>query len=67
MHLQWLDWIVVAACLLICFAPALLLGRRAGHGARLWRRSGVMTDRGQIPVASRMADEQSAGKLFHDW
>jgi hypothetical protein len=35
MHLQWLDWIVVAACLLICFAPALLFGRRAGHGVLL--------------------------------
>ncbi len=29
MQLGWLDWIVAAACLLICFAPALFFGRRA--------------------------------------
>jgi SSS family solute:Na+ symporter len=31
MQLQWLDWIVVAVCLLVCFAPALFFGRRAGQ------------------------------------
>jgi SSS family solute:Na+ symporter len=31
MQLQLLDWIVAAVCLLICFAPALLFGRRAGR------------------------------------
>ena len=30
MHLQLLDWIIVALSLLICFVPALFLGRRAG-------------------------------------
>ena len=31
MQLQWLDWIVAGVCLLICFAPALFFGRRAGQ------------------------------------
>ena len=31
MQLQWLDWVVAAACLLICFAPALFFGRRASQ------------------------------------
>ena len=31
MQLQLLDWIIVAGCLLICFGPALLFGRRAGQ------------------------------------
>src|SRR5215213_4780223 len=30
MQLQPLDWIIVAASLLICFVPALFLGKRAG-------------------------------------
>ena len=30
MHLQLLDWIIVAVILVICFAPAVFLGRRAG-------------------------------------
>jgi solute:Na+ symporter, SSS family len=29
MQLQWLDWVIAAICLLICFAPALFFGRRA--------------------------------------
>jgi solute:Na+ symporter, SSS family len=29
-HLQFIDWIIVAASLLICFAPALFFGKRAG-------------------------------------
>jgi solute:Na+ symporter, SSS family len=29
-HLQLVDWIIVAAALLICFAPALFFGKRAG-------------------------------------
>ena len=29
MQLQLLDWVIAAACLLICFAPALFFGRRA--------------------------------------
>jgi Na+/proline symporter len=30
MQLQAIDWIIAAICLLICFAPALFMGRRAG-------------------------------------
>lgn len=30
MKLQLLDWIIIAASLLICFTPALFLGKRAG-------------------------------------
>src|ERR671921_85546 len=29
MQLQLIDWIVIAVCLLVCFAPALFFGRRA--------------------------------------
>jgi solute:Na+ symporter, SSS family len=31
MHLQPIDWLIVAVSLLICFVPALFLGRRAGQ------------------------------------
>jgi Na+/proline symporter len=31
MQLQWLDWVVAGACLLVCFAPALFFGRRSGQ------------------------------------
>ena len=31
MHLQIIDWIIVAVILVICFAPALFMGRRAGR------------------------------------
>src|SRR3974390_2379015 len=30
MHLQVIDWLIVALTLLICFAPALFFGKRAG-------------------------------------
>ena len=30
MHLQLVDWLIVAASLLICFVPALFFGKRAG-------------------------------------
>jgi solute:Na+ symporter, SSS family len=30
MHLQIIDWVIVAIILIICFAPALFMGRRAG-------------------------------------
>jgi SSS family solute:Na+ symporter len=30
MHLQLIDWIIVAASLIVCFFPALFFGRRAG-------------------------------------
>jgi Na+/proline symporter len=31
MQLQIVDWIIIAGTLLVCFAPALLLGKRAGR------------------------------------
>jgi len=31
MHLQLIDWIIVAASLLVCFVPALFFGKRAGQ------------------------------------
>jgi Na+/proline symporter len=31
MHLQPIDWLIVAASLLVCFVPALFLARRAGR------------------------------------
>ncbi len=31
MHLQLVDWIIVAVSLLICFVPALFFGKRAGQ------------------------------------
>jgi solute:Na+ symporter, SSS family len=31
MQLQWIDWVVVVCCLLLCFAPALFFGRRASR------------------------------------
>lgn len=30
MHLQLVDWLIVAATLLVCFGPALFFGKRAG-------------------------------------
>lgn len=30
MQLQPLDWAIAAACLLVCFVPALFFGKRAG-------------------------------------
>ena len=40
MQLQWLDWIVARRCLLICFAPALFFGRRAGQSTSEFFASG---------------------------
>lgn len=31
MHLQLIDWVIVAVSLLICFVPALFFGKRAGQ------------------------------------
>src|SRR5258705_13938101 len=31
MHLAPLDWFIAAVCLVICFAPALFFGKRAGQ------------------------------------
>jgi Na+/proline symporter len=30
MHMTWLDWLIVAGSMVLCFAPALFFGRRAG-------------------------------------
>ena len=40
MHLQLIDWIIVAAALFICFFPALLFGRRAGKNTSEFFASG---------------------------
>jgi Na+/proline symporter len=31
MRLEWIDWVIVLVSLLICFAPALFFGKRAGR------------------------------------
>jgi Na+/proline symporter len=40
MQLNTLDWVVVALCLLVAFAPALFLARRAGKGTAEFFASG---------------------------
>jgi solute:Na+ symporter, SSS family len=40
MHLAPLDWIIAAICLVICFAPALLFGKRAGKSTAEFFASG---------------------------
>ena len=40
MHLQFIDWLIVAATLLVCFAPALFFGRRAGKSTSEFFASG---------------------------
>lgn len=40
MHLQALDWIIVAASLCVCFLPALFFGRRAGRNTTEFFASG---------------------------
>ncbi len=40
MHLQLIDWIIVAASLAICFVPALFFGRRAGKSTSEFFASG---------------------------
>lgn len=40
MHLQTLDWIIVAATLLICFVPALFFARRSGASTTEFFASG---------------------------
>jgi solute:Na+ symporter, SSS family len=39
-HLQLLDWLIVAAILIICFAPALFFGKRAGKNTSEFFASG---------------------------
>ena len=40
MHLTTLDWIIIAATLLICFVPALFFGKRAGESTSEFFASG---------------------------
>ncbi|MCX6134328.1 MAG: Na+:solute symporter [Ignavibacteriales bacterium] len=40
MHLQLVDWIIVAATLVVCFLPALFFGRRAGKSTSEFFASG---------------------------
>ncbi len=40
MRLQWVDWLIVFATLLICFVPALFFGRRAGRSTSEFFASG---------------------------
>jgi Na+/proline symporter len=40
MHLQTVDWVIVAATLLICFVPALFFGKRAGRSTSEFFASG---------------------------
>src|SRR6187551_3582003 len=40
MHLQVIDWVIVAASLCICFIPALFFGRRAGKSTSEFFASG---------------------------
>src|ERR1700742_3105006 len=40
MHLQFIDWLIVAFTLLICFGPALFFGKRAGKSTSEFFASG---------------------------
>ena len=40
MHLQVIDWIIVAVILVVCFAPALFFGKRAGKNTSEFFASG---------------------------
>mgnify|MGYP006358010315 CR=1 FL=1 len=40
MHLTLIDWVIVAASLLVCFVPALFFGRRAGRSTSEYFVSG---------------------------
>ncbi|HTY36328.1 MAG TPA: sodium:solute symporter family protein [Bacteroidota bacterium] len=40
MHLQLIDWIIVAVTLIVCFFPALFFGRRAGKNTSEFFASG---------------------------
>jgi solute:Na+ symporter, SSS family len=40
MHLHFIDWVIAAFCVLICFAPALFFGRRAGKNTSEFFASG---------------------------
>jgi len=40
MHLQLLDWVIIALTLLVCFGPALFFGKRAGKNTSEFFASG---------------------------
>ena len=40
MHLELIDWVIVAASLIVCFFPALFFGRRAGKSTSEFFASG---------------------------
>ena len=40
MHLAPLDWVIAGICLVVCFAPALLFGKRAGTSTAEFFASG---------------------------
>lgn len=40
MHLQWIDWVIVAVTLLMCFVPALFMAKRAGKSTSEFFASG---------------------------
>ena len=40
MHLQAVDWLIVAISLAVCFVPALFFGRRAGRNTSEFFASG---------------------------
>ena len=40
MHLQPLDWVIIAASLAICFVPALFFGKRSGKSTAEFFASG---------------------------
>ena len=40
MHITWIDWVIVAASILICFIPALFLAKRSGGSTAEFFASG---------------------------
>jgi solute:Na+ symporter, SSS family len=40
MHLQIIDWVIAAVCLVVCFVPALFFGKRAGQSTSEFFASG---------------------------
>ncbi len=40
MRLQWIDWVIVIASLVVCFGPALFFGKRAGKSTTEFFASG---------------------------
>ena len=40
MHITWIDWVIVAVSILICFIPALFLAKRSGGSTAEFFASG---------------------------